>query len=443
MHFSAVVSSLCSFLTDILLVIILLAGGLFLTVKTRFVQLRCLGEGLRNTFSGLFSRKKTDGISPFAALSASLAAQLGTGNIAGAGAAVLTGGPGTVFWIWLSSFFGMATAYCEAYFAQKTKLSGKDGIFSGGAAYYIKSAFEKKTGTFLSYAFSLSAVCALGLTGVAVQSNSITASVTENTGLSPAVTGLIITLTAAAVIMRGTAAVTKFSEKTVPILAVLYFAVCFFVIGVNISFLPRCFYLIFSSAFSPSAISGCISGLTLKSVISQGIKRGLFTNEAGMGSMASAHALAAAPSPHYQGTLALAGVFTDTFIMMTLTAVCVTTVFFRDNTPIPQGISGTLAVTTAFATALGEKTAALFTTVSVAFFAFASVIGWNLSGKLSAEFLFGKKSEKAYLAASLVFVFLGAVFPSDTVWRLTDIFNSLMVLTNIPALIKNSSKNLQ
>lgn len=442
MYFSALLDSVCSFFTDFVLVIVLLSGGIFLTLKTRFVQVRCLREGLKNTFSGLFSKEKTDGISPFAALSASLAAQLGTGNIAGAGAAVLTGGPGAVFWIWLSSFFGMATAYCEAYFAQSTKVINGAAPPSGGAAYYIKSAFNSKTGVLLSGAFSLSAVCALGFTGVAVQSNSIAVSINENIGLSPFITGLLITALSALVIMRGTAAVTKFSEKTVPLLAIFYFSVAFIVILANISFLPRCFYLIFKSAFSPSAISGCITGITFKKVISQGIKKGLFTNEAGMGSMASAHALADAPSPHYQGTLALAGVFTDTFVMMTLTAICVITVFFRDNTLIPQNISGTLAVATAFSTALGEKGAAFFTMISITFFAFASIIGWNLSGKASAEFLFGKKITKTYLLASSLFVFMGAIFPSDTVWRLTDVFNTFMVLTNIPALIKISSKNL-
>lgn len=440
MLFSAVFTSVCAFFTDLLLVIILLSGGIFLTFRTRFVQVRCLREGLKNTFSGLFSKKKTEGISPFAALSAALSAQLGTGNIAGAALAVLTGGPGTVFWIWLSSFFGMATAYCEAYYAQKTKITEKNGSVTGGAAYYIKSTFKGKTGRLLSEAFSISAVCALGLTGVAVQSDSITGAIYEGTGIPTFITGIIITALSALVILRGTKAVTKFSEKTVPALAVLYFAVCFIVIGVNISSLPKCFFLIFKGALSPSAVSGSITGLTVKAVISQGIKKGLFTNEAGMGSMASAHALADAPTAHYQGTLALAGVFIDTFVMMTLTAVCVISVFFCGNTPVPQNISGTLAVTLAFSTALGKKGAALFTMISISFFAFASIIGWNLSGKASSEFLFGEKNTKIYLAASLLFVFLGALFPSDTLWRLTDIFNTLMVLTNMPALIKISSK---
>lgn len=440
MSAGAFFNSVNSFITDYILTAILIITGLFLTVKTDFIQLRCLKEGLKNTFSGLFSKEKKDGISPFAALCTSLAAQLGTGNIVGAGSAILTGGPGAVFWIWLSSFFGMATAYCEGYFAQKTKKALPCGEFLGGAAFYIQTAFSRKTGKFLAGAFSFFSLTALGFTGVAVQSNSISAAVKEGFSVPAYISGILITIFAAAVIRGGTKKIAAFSEKTVPLLTALYFAVCLAVLFLNIEKIPEALLLILKTAFSTSALKGAINGITLKTIISQGIKRGLFTNEAGMGSCASAHAITNAPTPHFQGTLAIAGVFTDTFVMMTLTALCIITVLFTGNTDIKNITSGSQAVVAAFSAAAGQKGAAVFTCISVIFFAFASITGWNLSGKNSCIYLFGEKSEGIYTAASLMFVFLGTVFPSSFIWSLTDFFNTFMVLINTPALIKLSSK---
>lgn len=440
MSFFTFITSVSSFLTDTVLTSVLLSGGIYLTLKTRFVQIRCFKEGIKNTFSGLFSKKSVDGVSPFAALATCLAAQLGTGNIVGVSSAILTGGPGTVFWIWVSSFFGSATAYCEAYFAQKTKIRENDG-FSGGAAYYIKSAFSGKTGKILACAFSICSVSALGFTGVAVQSNSISVALKETFNIPPFLTGIFILTAAAFIIKGGNRAVTKFSEKTVPVLAGAYFALCFAVLIINFKNIPLCFRLIFSCAFTPEAFKGTITGITVKTVISQGIKRGLFTNEAGMGSTSGIHALSFAPTPHYQGTLAIASVFTDTFVMTSLTALCVICVLFTGHVTDFDTLSGSLAVTKAFSCVLGHKGAGIFTATAILFFAFASVIGWFLSGKLSCTYLFGKKSEKIYCVASLIFVFLGAVFPSQTVWTLTDIFNTFMVLTNLPSLIKLSGKD--
>lgn len=435
MLFCNLLNSFSGLFTDVILVAVLLSAGIFLSVKTKFVQLRCLKEGIRNTFSGLFSRNKKDGISPFSALSTSLAAQLGTGNIIGAGSAVLTGGPGALFWIWVSAFFGMATAYCEAFFAQRTKEKGE----TPGAQQYIKYAFKGKSGELMSSGFSLCAMCALGFTGVAVQSNSIAFTASEGMGISPFITAVPLTLLSAFVITKGNGFITRLAEKTVPSVAGLYFAVCTGVIILNIKYLPRAVYLIFTGAFYPQALSGAITGLSLKTVISQGIKRGLFTNEAGMGSTATIHALSDAPSPHYQGTLSLAGVFTDTFVMMTLTATGIICVLF--SRPLDfSSLSPSDAVSLAFSSLLGEKAADIFLFISVSFFAFASIAGWSLSGRSAAFSVFGEKCRGIYLFSSLLFVFAGCLIPSATVWRLTDIFNTLMVLTNVPSLIKLSSE---
>lgn len=428
-----------SFITDHLLSAVLLFTGFFLTVKTGLIQLRGLREGLKNTYSGLFHKKKTNGISPFSALCTCLAAQLGTGNIVGAGAAILQGGPGAVFWMWVSAFFGMATAFSEGVFSQLTKTKAPDGSFTGGAAYYIYRAFGKAGKPFAS-AFSLFSVIALGLTGVAVQSNSIAVSLSESFSVPFFLTGIILVIAAASVLLRGTKAIARFSEMTVPLLAGLYFLVCFAVLIKNFRNIPDAFSLIFKGAFRPESLGGAFTGISLKTVIGQGVKRGLFTNEAGMGSTASSHALSDAPSPYFQGTLAVTGVFTDTFIMLTLTALCIITVLFTGDAPDKEIISGSFAVVSAFSSVLGHKGASLFTSISILFFAFASIIGWNLFGKSSAVFLFSEKSTVLYTLSSLVFVFLGCIFPSSLLWELTDIFNTLMVLINTPALIALSVK---
>ncbi len=429
-----------SFFTDTVLTAVLLSGGVYLTFTTGFIQLRGLKDGLKNTFSGLFSKKNSEGISPFSALCTSLAAQLGTGNIVGAGAAVLTGGPGAVFWMWVSAFFGMATAFFEGFLAQKTKCRTPSGEYTGGAAYYIKEAFGGKAGRLVSSAFSLFSVIALGFTGVAVQSNSIAVSLNESFRVPYFLSGILLLTAAAAVIHRGTKAVARFSELTVPLLAGLYFAVCFAVLIKNIKYIPEAFCLIFRGAFTPSAVSGALTGISLKTVIGQGVKRGLFTNEAGMGSTAAAHAISDAPSPYYQGTLAVAGVFTDTFVMLTLTALSVITVLFAGGNS-PDGIAtGSEAVVRAFSSVLGNRGAMIFTSISILFFAFASIIGWNLFGKSSAVYLFSEKSTGIFTVSSLLFVFLGCCFPGKLIWSLTDLFNTLMVLTNLPATVRLSKK---
>lgn len=424
------------FITDNILISALLTAGIYLSVKTRFVQIRSFPESMKNMFGGLTSKEKTEGISPFAALATSLAAQLGTGNIVGAGSAIITGGPGAVFWMWVCAFFGMATSYTEAVLSQKTKMRLPDGTYTGGAAYYIRYVFGGRTGKVLSSVFSLFATVALGFTGVAVQANSISVSLYESLNIPVIITGAVVTLLSGAVLLKGTEAVAKFSEKAVPVMALLYIGLCISVILKNIQLVPLSFRLIFSCAFSSEALFGGITGITVKTAISQGVKRGLFTNEAGMGSTPCAHALSDAPSPHFQGTLGIAGVFIDTFLMMSLTALCVIIVLFTGDAPPDPALSGSEAVTVAFSGILGTQGAAVFVALSIFFFAFASILGWSIFGKATSRCLFGEKSEKLYVFSSLFFVFLGSVLSGSLVWTLTDLFNTLMVITNLPALCK-------
>ncbi|MBQ3537378.1 MAG: sodium:alanine symporter family protein [Clostridia bacterium] len=424
-----------AFFTDGILLITLLGAGIFLTMKTGFVQIRCLGEGLKNTFRGLFSKDKQDGVSPFQALAASLAAQLGTGNIVGAGSAIMTGGPGALFWMWLSAFFGMATAYSESVLSQKTNFLLPDGSYGGGTAYYIRYAFRGKTGRLLSAVFSLFASIALGLTGTAVQSNSIAVSLNEALHIPEAVTGIALAVISGAVLFRGTVFLARLSEKAVPLMAIIYTAVCTLVIILNIEYLPEAVSAVFRYAFTPFSVAGGIAGISVKTAVSQGIKRGLFTNEAGMGSSPFVHALTKAPSPHFQGTLGLSGVFIDTFFMLSVTAFAILTSFIKHGFP-SSPLSGSEAVSIAVSGILGSKGASVFTALSVTLFAFASILGWHISGKGACLYIFGEKCGKLYTVSSLIFVLMGTVLPGGLIWTLTDLFNALMVLTNIPALIK-------
>lgn len=423
-------------LTDIILPVVLLGTGIFLTLRLRLVQVRYLLQGIKN----MLPKKNCEhgGTSPFRALMTSLAAQLGTGNIVGAGTAIILGGPGAVFWMWVSAFVGMATAYSEAVLAVITrKSSGKTGFF-GGAVYYISYAFKGRVGAVLSSLFSLFATTALGFTGVAVQSNSIAAAMSEAFSVPVWLTGATVAVLSGIFIMKGADAISAFAEKTVPVFACLYMAGCVAVILFNADRLPFAAGLIFRCAFTPSAVLGGTAGEALRRAVTQGIKKGLFTNEAGMGSTASAHAMSNTPSPHFQGTLAVAGVFIDTFVMLTLTALAVITVLYKDGGIPDPTYSGSQAVTTALADVLSQRPAEIFVALSVLFFAFASILGWSISGKISAEYLFGSKCRKIYVISSLIFVFLGCVTPCNLVWTLTDLFNALMVLTNVPALIKLS-----
>ncbi len=421
--------------TDILLPVILLTAGIYLTVKMNFVQIKSFSEGIKNTFGGLKGKEGRDGISPFGALATSLAAQLGTGNIVGAASAIISGGPGAVFWMWVSAFFGMAISYTEAAAAQLTK-KRIDGAFTGGAAYYISYAVKGRCGKALAGAFSLFSAVALGLTGVAVQANSITEAVKEAFGIPPIITGIVIALSAGFVLIKGASAVARLSEKMIPVLALLYMLGCTAVIAAHIKSLPGAVCSIFTCAFSSEALFGGITGITVKKAITQGIKRGLFTNEAGMGSTPSAHALCDAPSPHFQGTLGFTGVFIDTFVVMSFTALAVITVLYTQAAPPDPTLSGSEAVSLAFSSVFGIRGAAAFIALSVAFFAFASILGWSILGKSSAVYLFSEKSEKIYTLSGLCFVILGGIFPASLLWTVTDVFNTLMVLTNIPALLR-------
>ncbi len=444
-----VFSTINQYLSDWILVIILLGVGIFFTIKTRFVQIRCFGEGMRKVFGGLKpkNKDKKNGLSSFQAFTTAVASQIGTGNIIGASAAILAGGPGAIFWMWIIAFFGMATIYSEATLAQKTKVVNEDGTIDGGPVYYIKRAFKGKFGKFLSGFFAIATIFALGFVGSMVQSNSIGAAITTATGgvIPSWAVGIVITLVAGIIFIGGAKRVASTTEKIVPIMAVIYFIGGMIIICARITFIPETFLMIFKYAFSPNAIIGGSIGYALKTAISQGAKRGLFSNEAGMGSTPHAHALANVKTPHEQGVTAIVSVFMDTYVVLTFTAVIIISTMYAGNGVlsgggIPNGIDKTNLLANGMAKIfasqdLGLKIASIFVAVCLTFFAFSTIISWNLFGKINFNYLFKKKGTIIYYILSLAFIMLGSFMQNDLVWELTDFFNYLMVFPNALALI--------
>ncbi len=436
-----IVQTINFYLSDYILIFLLIGVGLLFSFKTKFVQVRCFGEGMRKVFGkiNLNGGKQKNGLSSFQALSTAIAAQVGTGNIVGACGAILTGGPGAIFWMWIIAFFGMATIYAEAVLAQKTRIKNEDGEVLGGPVYYIKTAFKGKFGSFLAGFFAIAIILALGFMGCMVQSNSIGAACNTAFGIPNWVVGIIIAAISGFVFFGGVQRIASVTEKIVPIMALLYLVGGIAVLIARIQYVPETFGMIFKYAFQPNAIIGGGIGYALKTAISQGVKRGLFSNEAGMGSTPHAHAMANVEKPHDQGVVAMIGVFIDTFLVLTMTALIVISTLYAGDGILAggaaDGIDKTNMAQTAFASVFGSGFGNGFVAICLLFFAFSTILGWNLFGKINVEYLFGKKATFAYSVIAVIFVFLGSCLSNDLVWELTDMFNQLMVIPNVIALV--------
>ena len=457
-----------SYLADYILIVLLLGVGLLFTFRTGFVQIRCFSEGMKRVFGNikLFGNKNAGGgLSSFQALATAIAAQVGTGNIVGAAGAILTGGPGAIFWMWIIAFLGMATIYAEAVLAQETKIKCENGEVLGGPVYYMKKAFKGGFGKFLAGFFSIAIILALGFMGSMVQSNSIAESCNTAFGIPTWIVGIILSVVAAFIFLGGIQRIASVTEKLVPIMACLFLLGGLVILAVNVKSIPATFGMIFKYAFTPSALIGGGIGYAIKTAISQGAKRGLFSNEAGMGSTPHAHAQANVEKPHDQGVVAMVGVFIDTFVVLTMTALVIICTLFVNgplagadgttyaNLLAESGISKTNAMQLAAGSVFGSNIGAIFVAVCLLFFAFSTVISWNFFGKVNVQYLFknNKIATIIYSVISIVFIFLGTIASNDLVWELTDFFNYLMVIPNVLALIplaaivakasKNSKKN--
>ncbi len=437
----SIVQTINAYLSDYVLVFLLIAVGLWYSIKTRFVQVRCFKEGMRSVFGNikLVGHKSDTHMSSFQALATAIAAQVGTGNIVGASGAILTGGPGAIFWMWIIAFFGMATIYAEATLAQETRIKDSEGVIHGGPVYYITTAFKGAFGKFLAGFFAVAIILALGFFGCMVQSNSIGSTFQTAFGIPSWITGIVLVVICGFIFIGGIGRLASVTEKVVPIMAAIFLLGGLVVLVIRIAYLPATIGMIFRYAFQPQAIIGGGVGSALKIAISQGAKRGLFSNEAGMGSTPHAHALAHVSCPHDQGVVAMIGVFVDTFVVLTLNALVIISTLYTEggilaDGVIPEGIGKANLAQTAFGTVMGEQFGAVFVAICLFFFAFSTILSWNLFGKINMKYLFGKNSLIVYAVIALIFIFLGTLASNDLVWELSDMFNQLMVIPNALAL---------
>ena len=438
-----IVNTINSYLSDYILVFLLVAVGLWYTVKTKCVQ-RYLWKGLKQLFGGFSLRggSQGGGMSSFQAVATAIAAQVGTGNIVGSAGAILVGGPGAIFWMWIIAFLGMATIYAEATLAQKTRVTDAEGNIQGGPVYYIQTAFKGKFGKFLAGFFSIAIILALGFFGCMVQSNSIGSTIQMAFGIPSWIVGIFLVIICGFIFMGGVDRLASVTEKLVPVMAAFFLIGGLGVLAMRLQYIPETFGLIFKYAFQPQAIIGGGFGIAIKTAVSQGAKRGLFSNEAGMGSTPHAHALALVKNPHEQGCVAMVGVFIDTFIVLTLNALVIISTLYAGNGPLANGYVGEAANTlkntnlaqVAFGVVYGDKAGAVFVAICLFFFAFSTILGWNLFAKINVTYLFGKKAQRPFMLVALVFIFLGTIGESDLVWACSDMFNQLIVIPNAIAL---------
>ena len=424
-----------SWLWNVLLIVILCGTGIYYTFRLKFIQVRRFAEGCRLVF-GHISLKGKQGeageMTPFQSIATAIAAQVGTGNLAGAATALLGGGPGAIFWMWVSAFFGMATIYAEASMAQEYKTTDADGV-TGGPIYYIRAAFKGAFGKVLAVLFAVFIVLALGFMGNMVQSNSIGAAFSEvftsrGIPMNPIVIGIILAVIAGFIFLGGTKRLAAVVEKLVPIMAGIYILGALVLICLNITAVPNAFRMIVVGAFQPKAVVGGALGITVREAIRYGVARGLFSNEAGMGSTPHAHARATAKNPHEQGLSAMISVFIDTFIILNLTVFSILTTGALDS-----GKTGVALAQAAFSTTFGSF-GDIFVAVCLLFFAFSTILSWHFFGEINAKFLFGKAGAKIYSMIVLVFIVLGSTLKVELVWELADFFNGLMVIPNLLAL---------
>ncbi|OFS21120.1 sodium:alanine symporter [Clostridium sp. HMSC19A10] len=412
---------------DILWTYVLIAPlillGLYFTFKTRFVQFRYIKEMFRLLTDGATSKKEKGSVSSFQAFCISTASRVGTGNLAGIAIAISVGGPGAIFWMWLIALIGSASSFVESTLAQIYKQSDGNGAYIGGPAYYMEKALNMK---WMGIIFSILITICFGLVFNSVQSNTISLALNEAFGVNRILVGAILTLLTLSIIFGGIHRIAKVSEIIVPIMASAYILVALFVVITNISELPAMFALIFENAFGvKQAVGGGIGGALLI-----GIKRGLFSNEAGMGSAPNAAATANVSHPVKQGLIQTLGVFTDTIVICSCTAF----IILLSDVDLSGGLTGIQLTQNALSSQIGSF-GSIFIAICVLLFAFSSIVGNYYYGEANIEFLTKKKIYlNLYRICVAVMVLFGATVSMDIVWNLADVFMALMAITNLIAI---------
>nr|WP_314105723.1 sodium:alanine symporter family protein [uncultured Neisseria sp.] len=433
---SALVGAVNLVLWDYLLIYALLGIGLFFTIYLGAPQVTKLGAGFKSVFGGLFAKKDPadkdhKSLSQFQALAVAVSAQIGTGNVAGVATAITAGGPGAVFWMWFSAVLGMSTIFAEALLAQKYRVVSH-GKYIGGPAFYITHGLTPKIGRgaarFLSGFFSIALIIALGFIGNATQSNSIASAVTVAFDVPALAVGIGLAALAGLIIVGGVNRIANVAQFVVPFMAVIYI-ICAVVILFQFSdHISPMINHIFVAAFNPEAVLGGAAGIGMREAVRFGVARGLFSNEAGMGSTPHAHATADVNHPVQQGMAAFVGVFIDTILVCTATALII---LLTDADKL--GLQGAAVTQQAFVIAFGGFGSQLLA-ICLTFFAFTTIIGWYYFGESNIRFLFRGRHLGIYRTLVLAAIVLGTLGKVDLVWSLSDMFNGFMVIPNLIAL---------
>ena len=424
------------------MLVLLLGVGVYLTLGLKFMPLRRIGTAFRLTFSGIHSKKGAKGdITPFQALTTALSATVGTGNIAGVATAITLGGPGAIFWMWVTALVGMATKYAEAVLAVRYREKDERGHYVGGPMYYIKHGLGKRW-VWLGGAFAFFTVCSGLTTGNMIQANSIALVLESNLHIAPWKTGVGLSILTFAVIIGGIKSIARMAEFLIPFMAVAYVCGGLVILGLNFTFIPAAFKLIFDGAFSGTAATGGFAGAAMIYAIQWGVSRGVFSNEAGLGSAAIAHAAAATDDPVKQGTVAMLGTFIDTIVLCSITALVILTIYVPytaaggESVMIGAWASGKDgSALSALAFGNGVSGGQWIVTFGLAIFAFTTIVSWSYYTERAAEYLFGIKVIFPLRLLWVLVLPLGALAELRLVWSLGSIMNALMAIPNLIALV--------
>lgn len=423
-----IIESFNDFLWGLPLILGIMGTGIYISIRLSGIQFRKLAFALRNTLGKVFDQaEEADGdISPFSALATALAATVGTGNIVGVSLAIIMGGPGAIFWMWVAAIFGMATKFAEVTLALAYR-EKRGGSFVGGPMYYIEKGLKNKN---LAKLFALFASVAVFGIGNSTQSNAIAGVLRDSFGVNTIITGLVLSGLAAIVVVGGLATISKVTEKLVPFMSFFYIVGSVWIIVLNRANLIPAIESIFVGAFAPMSVAGGVAGISIKQVMSAGVARGVFTNEAGLGSSPMAHASASTDHPVRQGLWGMTEVFVDTMVICSLTALVILTTGVDRSV----GVDARTLVANAFSST--SSIGGLILSLGISLFAFSTILGWAYYGELAISYLLGDGVKKYYRIIYVIFVFVGANMDLGLAWTVSNILNGLMALPNLYALIR-------
>jgi AGCS family alanine or glycine:cation symporter len=426
MDFNEMMSAVNSFVWGPYMLGLLVGTGAYLSLRLGFLQITKLPKALKVVFSKSKADKGEGDISPFQALTTALAATIGTGNIAGVATAIFLGGPGAIFWMWVCALFGMATKYAEAVLAVKYRKLLPDGTMQGGPMRYIAEGLGFR---WLGWLFALmGALAAFGI-GSMVQSNSVALALESTASVPPVLTGIVLAILTGIVIIGGIKRIGKVTEKLVPVMGVLYVLAALVILIINIGEVPQAFGLIFSHAFAPASAVGGFAGAAVSAAIRFGVARGVFSNEAGLGSAPIAHAAARTDSPVRQGLIAMTGVFFDTIVVCSMTALVILSTGVWTS-----GETSSSLTSLAFETGL-PGFGALIVTIGISVFAYSTMIGWAYYGEECIEYIFGMKARVPYRVVFCIVIAIGAFQKVGFVWDFSDTMNGAMAIPNLIGLL--------